>query len=134
MSEPTQEQPEVTTRSPWRVSRIPDHLGRARTSTVVMSVLFLAIFALYLNIRPETPGTVPSGTGAQVPASTTAPAPAPQTTAPTTQESTQDQPTTQTSTPTDLPTGTSTPEPPTDSTTPTTSATLPTPTVSTPSG
>jgi cytoskeletal protein RodZ len=66
----------------WR-SRIPAHLGRARTSTVVLSVLFLAIFALYLNIRPETPGTVAtttSDTGTVQPVPTTT-APAPETTA-----------------------------------------------------
>jgi hypothetical protein len=65
----------------WR-SRIPAHLGRARTSTVVLSVLFLAIFALYLNIRPETPGTVAtttSDTGTVQPVPTTT-APAPETT------------------------------------------------------
>ncbi len=57
MSEPTQEQPQVTaTVSPApppksRWDAIPHHLGRARTSTVVLSVLFLAIGALWLNIR-----------------------------------------------------------------------------------
>jgi cytoskeletal protein RodZ len=57
-------EPSVSTapaRDGWR-SRIPAHLGRARTSTVVLSVLFLAIFALYLNIRPETTGTVATTT------------------------------------------------------------------------
>ena len=78
-------EPSVSTapaRDGWR-SRIPAHLGRARTSTVVLSVLFLAIFALYLNIRPETPGTVAtttSDTGTVQPVPTTT-APAPETTA-----------------------------------------------------
>ena len=59
MSEPTAEQPQVTAtvspatppRSRW--GAIPDHLGRARTSTVVLSLLFLAIGALWVNVRPE---------------------------------------------------------------------------------
>jgi hypothetical protein len=96
------------------MSRIPDHLGRARTSTVVLAVLFLAIFALYLNIRPDPTGTTTAGTGGSVPAGTSAPArevPATTTPAPAT---TQDQPTT-TAVPTtsggstDLPTPTGTP-------------------------
>jgi len=106
MSEPTEEQPtvspEAAPRSPWHVSRIPAHLGRARTSTVVLSVLFLAIFALYLNIRPEPTGAAPAGTGVSVPAATTAPAPVPTTTPPSAPETTRDQPT-----PTDVPTTTS---------------------------
>ncbi|MDT0274593.1 hypothetical protein [Blastococcus goldschmidtiae] len=36
----------------WNWGSVPDHLGRARTSTVILSVLFLAIFTLYLNVRP----------------------------------------------------------------------------------
>jgi hypothetical protein len=56
---PTAEQPQVTAtvspavppRSRW--GAIPRHLGRARTSTVVLSVLFLGIGALWLNIRPD---------------------------------------------------------------------------------
>jgi hypothetical protein len=46
---PTAEQPvgapSVSTDSgpgPWHISRLPSHLGRARTSTVVLSLLFLA--------------------------------------------------------------------------------------------
>jgi hypothetical protein len=59
MTEPTREQPSVTptvttapARSRWHMSRIPPHLGPARTSTVVLAALFLAIGTLYLNIRP----------------------------------------------------------------------------------
>lgn len=61
MTEPTSEQPRVTaTVSPApppksRWDAIPHHLGRARTSTVVLSVLFLAIGALWLNVRPDPP-------------------------------------------------------------------------------
>ena len=81
MTEPertTAEQPVVTpsvstapARGRWHVSRIPAHLGRARTSTVVLSVLFLAIGTLYLNIRPDVPGTTTpatSDTGTEQPA------------------------------------------------------------------
>jgi hypothetical protein len=58
MSEPrTDGQPAVapvvsTAPAPHR-RRIPSHLGPARTSTVVLSVLFLGIFALYLNVKPD---------------------------------------------------------------------------------
>jgi cytoskeletal protein RodZ len=143
MSEPTQEQPavtpEVTTRSPWHVSRIPAHLGRARTSTVVLAVLFLAIGALYLNIRPETTGAATTETGNTAPAvTTTAPPsePAETTTSPA-PETTEDLPTT-TNPPTTsvAPTETTSPEGTTESSTPTPTGTpeLPTPTVSSPTG
>ena len=88
MTEPTAEQPKVTaTVSPaapparprWR--SIPHHLGRARTSTVVLSLLFLAIGALWLNIRPDPQRDVPtSGAGTVV----DSPAPAPETAEPST--------------------------------------------------
>jgi hypothetical protein len=68
VTEPTAEQPQVTAtvspatphRSRW--GAIPRHLGRARTSTVVLSLLFLAIGALWINIRPdpETPPADPA--------------------------------------------------------------------------
>jgi hypothetical protein len=157
VSEPTQEQPEVTpavTTQPagsgW--SRIPDHLGRARTSTVVLTVLFVAVFVLYLYIRPETPGTVPAGTTSNpAPVSTTAPAPktsatstsvAPETTQSesTQSESTQSESTAR-STPTAGPTTSAvptrtTPSAPETTTapTPTGATSLPTPTGSTPTG
>ena len=89
MSEPTQEQPQVTaTVSPApppksRWDAIPHHLGRARTSTVVLSVLFLGIGALWLNVRPDPPdpptNVVPAVEQPLVPAPTTA-APTPGTT------------------------------------------------------
>jgi cytoskeletal protein RodZ len=142
MSEPTQEQaavtPEVTTAPVGgRWSRIPHHLGRARTSTVVLGVLFLAIFALYLNIRPETTGTATTETGntapVQAPASTSESA-TPTTTVP---ETTTEQPTT-TEAPatTDAPTDTTAPEGTTESTVPTPlgTSTVPTPTLTSPAG
>ena len=140
MTGPTQQQPAVTptvttapARSRWRVSKLPPHLGPARTSTVILVVLFLSIGALYLYIRPETTGT--AVTSNQQPAATTAPAapttaapttPAPETTdseAPTT---TTEFPTTESATPepTDETTETPVPEEPTDTGFPTT--TLPT--------
>jgi hypothetical protein len=66
-SEPTREQPAVVptlstapSASRWRWSDIPSHVGPARTSTVVMAVLFVAIFALYLNVRPPLSPAVPT--------------------------------------------------------------------------
>lgn len=52
----------------WHWDAIPDHLGRARTSTVFLSVLFLAVFALYLNVRPDDVATrtTPAGGGSDV--------------------------------------------------------------------
>lgn len=87
------EQPEVTptvstapARSRWQLSRIPAHLGPARTSTVVLAVLFLAIGTLYLNIRPEPTGTTTSGTTGVT--DTNQPAPTYEPTAPTTTDTT----------------------------------------------
>ncbi|MCW2531738.1 MAG: hypothetical protein JWP62_1308 [Blastococcus sp.] len=146
MSEPTQEQPAVTPtvstapeRSRWHVSRIPGHLGRARTSTVVLVVLFLAIGALYLNIRPETTGTVTTGTGNQAPVSTTAPAREPTaTTTPAPETTTGQSTTTEQSTSTGSATDTTTTGGTTQSTVPTptgtTQPTLPSATVSSPTG
>lgn len=148
MSEPTQEQPEVTptvTTAPAgsRWSRIPDHLGRARTSTVVLGVLFVALFTLYLYIRPDTPGATAATTGDQTSVST--PAPAPETSAaPTTEEPTTSGTTPEESTPTEEPTTTAAP---TDTTTqapattrstvtptPTGTTAVPTPTLASPTG
>jgi hypothetical protein len=147
-AEPTQEQPAVTPtvstappRSRWHWSAIPSHLGRARTSTIVLSVLFLAIGTLYLNVRPEDTGTATTGgdTGVQEPAQPTAPAepttPATSSTTepPTTTEgptTTTDQPTTtEGSTTSEAPTGRTTPPETTTSGVPTTTVpTVPTPT------
>jgi hypothetical protein len=97
MSEPTAEQPAVSpsvstdpARGRWHFSRIPSHLGRARTSTVVLAILFLAIGTLYLNIRPETPVTATTsdtGTVPEQPARATTSAPRATTTRPTTSAS-----------------------------------------------
>src|SRR4051812_24173755 len=120
---PTAEQPVVAptvstdpARSRWHWSSVPSHLGRARTSTVVLALLFLAIGALYLNIRPDTPATATTGTTDGVVQDTTTPrTTAPTTTAPQTStapETTTDEPATPTtSEPTDtgLPTDTSVP-------------------------
>jgi hypothetical protein len=35
----------------WR-QKVPAHIGRARISTLLLGVLFLALFALYLGVRP----------------------------------------------------------------------------------
>src|SRR5215217_2227428 len=92
VEQPVVEPPHVSTAPPpsrphrwW--SSIPPHLGKARTSTVIMSLLFLAIFALYINVRPDP--VRPPATGGTVaptaPARTTAPPPAttvPETTTP----------------------------------------------------
>jgi len=138
--EPTAEQPAVAPTvstdpqpGPWHISRIPSHLGRARTSTLVLGFLFLAIGALWLNIRPEEPSpltTPASNTGTEqqpipvVPTTT-----APETTAeptteapePTTAPTTSDEPTA-----TRSPTGTTTAEP--TGTTGTSFPTFPSPT------
>ncbi len=55
-------------------SAIPHHLGRARTSTVVLVLLFLSVGVLHLYVKPdaETPPTTPTGnTGVTEPAPTT---------------------------------------------------------------
>jgi outer membrane biosynthesis protein TonB len=138
MSEPrkeTAEQPVVAPsvsadpgRGPWRLSRIPSHLGRARTSTLVLGLLFLAIGALYLNIRPDPPATAQtptSDTGIVQPAPppTEEPTPAPEPTPTPTEEPTEttdDVPTTTAEpTPTEEPTETTTPEETTETSVPT---------------
>jgi len=143
---PTGEQPVVTpsvTTAParGRLARIPSHVGRARTSTLVLSLLFLAIGALYLNIRPDAPATVTtpadSGTVQPVP-TTTAPTPVPTTEATTEPTTTapgttteEESTTTAESTPTEETPETTTPEetaetsPPTEPS-PTSRATSPT--------
>jgi hypothetical protein len=131
---PTAEQPTVTptvTTDPGRSRRswsgVPSHLGRARTSTVVLGLLFLAIGALYLNIRPDTTVTTTTNTGSTVedtPPTTTAPTTtAPETTTP---ESTTEEVPTESTEPTE-PTDTAVPtdtSAPTDTSEPT--ATFPT--------
>jgi len=71
-------------------SAVPHHLGRARTSTVVLALLFVGLYTLYLNVRPPDVPTVPTtdGTTVQTPAPTNSPLPTetaePTTTAPAT--------------------------------------------------
>lgn len=85
--EPTREQPgpQLSTapatgrRRIWPSRRVPGHIGRARTSTVVLAVLFVAFFALWIGVRPVTTSStvVPATTDTSV----IAPVPAPATTA-----------------------------------------------------
>lgn len=44
------------------LSAVPHHLGRARTSTVVLALLFVGLYTLYLYVRPpdEAVRTVPA--------------------------------------------------------------------------
>ena len=76
MTTPREEQPQtevaaipsVTTAPPrarWRFANVPSRLGRARTSTVVLAVLFVAVFVLWVYVRPETVAT-PAGTTGDV--------------------------------------------------------------------
>jgi len=102
--------PSVTTAPPrarWRFANVPSRLGRARTSTVVLAVLFVAVFVLWVYVRPETVAT-PAGTTGDVnapvaPVSTssvpTTTSEAPATTDPTTTAPSET--TTESSTPTD---------------------------------
>ena len=132
MSEPTAEQPQVTaTVSPpdpprTRWGAIPHHLGRARTSTVVLSLLFLAVGALWLNIRPdpEVPPASSESVVDQPATDTVVPTTAPTTTPevptteaePTTAPTTSEVPTTTSEIPATTGTGTGTPLPTTSGT------------------
>ncbi len=119
--EPARE-PSVSTAPPaaprrwW--SSVPHHLGRARTSTVVLALLFVGLYVLWLYVRPPDVPTAPAtdGTTVQTPAAT-APAEPPATTGPTT---TAPAPTTSpTPDPTSLPPAeTGGEEPPAETTTP----------------
>jgi hypothetical protein len=97
----------------WQWHALPDHLGRARTSTVILSVLFLAIFALYLNVRPPVDDrTSPARDDSNVDAPLNPVLPT--------------EPTTTAPEPTEEPTPTTEPEetgPPSETDTPTTSST-----------
>ena len=55
-------------------SAVPHHLGRARTSTVVLALLFVGVYTLYLHVRPPDPVVAP----AQEPTVQTPVAPAPE--------------------------------------------------------
>ncbi|MGY1623739.1 hypothetical protein ACI789_16200 [Geodermatophilus sp. SYSU D00965] len=119
----TGEAPAVSTAPPAGLRRrwwsaVPHHLGRARTSTVVLAILFLAIGTLYLYVRPESTASTsvdPAG-GSSVPAPQTAEPSAPaETTAPT-----------ETTEPTETSAPTTEPDAPT--TTPSRSSSAPAPT------
>jgi hypothetical protein len=88
-------QPAVTAMPATRRSRLfpggrlPARIGRARTSTVVLGLLFVLLFALYVAVRPDpveyTTVTTTSGQTLRVPASDvlpppTTPVPAPEST------------------------------------------------------
>ena len=107
----------------WHRSALPDHLGRARTSTVVLSVLFVADFALYLTVRPDvgTRGTSPAGGGSDVEAPANPLVPVEPTTPPPTEEP---EPTTDPdgTEPSEAPTTSPTPGSPTSPTTRTSTA------------
>lgn len=127
------ESPSVST-APARsgpFSRIPSHLGRARTSTVVLGLLFVGIFALWLSIKPAEPGTgstTTTETGTEQPV----PVPVPTTTAP---ETSTDPTTTAPRSTTSAPTTASEPttdEEPSDTTAPEETAEPTLPTVSPP--
>ncbi|MGY1682117.1 hypothetical protein [Geodermatophilus sp. SYSU D01176] len=118
-------------------SSVPHHLGRARTSTVVLALLFVGLYALYLNVRPPDPTAVTTPaqeSTVQTPAPSDPPllptgTPEPTTTAPA--------PTTTpgTSAPTPTPPAETTGEVPAESTAPTTAdegTTAPVPTTAAP--
>jgi cytoskeletal protein RodZ len=72
--------PRVTTAPPrarWRFGRVPARLGRARTSTVALAVVWLLVALLWLDVRPPSAQIAPTGdtsTGTVSSAPTTAPA------------------------------------------------------------
>jgi hypothetical protein len=92
----------VSPDTPLRRRRLPEHVGPARTSTVLLAVAFLLIGMLYLFVKPpepadagtartDSPGTSRSSDPTQqAPAST-----APSSTAPTSEEPTPSEPTTE---------------------------------------
>jgi hypothetical protein len=88
-------QPAVTAMPATRRSRLfpggrlPARIGRARTSTLVLGLMFVLLFALYVAVRPDpveyTTVTTTSGQTLRVPASDvlpppTSPVPAPEST------------------------------------------------------
>ena len=74
-------------------SAVPHHLGRARTSTVVLALLFVGVYTLYLHVRPPDPVVAPAQESTvQTPASP-APADPAETTEPTTPAPTTTDPT-----------------------------------------
>ena len=56
--------PRVTTAPPrarWRFGRVPARLGRARTSTVALAVVWLLVALLWLDVRPPSAQIAPTG-------------------------------------------------------------------------
>ncbi|MGY1834882.1 hypothetical protein ACI79P_07225 [Blastococcus sp. SYSU DS0510] len=104
---------------------IPRHLGRARTSTVVLAILFVAVFALWLNVKPPAQGAPATGETAVTeptqPTGTTEPAQTEQTEPTEEPETTtqQPEPTTSPSAPTTTAPGTTTTAPETTAPAPT---------------
>ena len=85
----------------WR-QKVPAHIGRARTSTLVLAALFVVFATLYLLVRPAVEYTTvetTSGQTVRVPVSELAPTTEPPAPAPTSE-------------PTEVPTEAPTPSPP----------------------
>jgi hypothetical protein len=102
MTTPREERPQVSApatpsastappRSRWRFGTVPSHVGPARTSTVVLAVLFVGLFVLWLYVRPPDPAQAPAAGTTDV----TTPAPVPQQAPPTTEAPTTVPPTTE---------------------------------------
>ena len=87
-------------RSRWSWPRVPAHVGPARTSTLILALLFVGVFALYLVVRPESATVATTGTsgGAQPTQVQQQPLPTATTTAPRTTPTTTPTPTSATST------------------------------------
>jgi hypothetical protein len=136
--------PTVSTVPPASRRRIPAHLGPARTSTVILAVLWLALGALYLNVRPESPETAsrsstvqttdPARTATAPPAPTTAPATTTTATTTGTATTTAETTTAETTTSTPAITGTSEPTASEPTTTPPPTTAVPLPPTTTPTG
>jgi hypothetical protein len=94
-------------RSRWRWGAVPARLGRARTSTVVLAVLWIAVFVLYVIVRPVPVQSQTTGGGAGGPVAPASTSPAPTASPSRTTESTTGTPastTSASSTPTQRPT------------------------------
>jgi hypothetical protein len=139
--QPVVEQPSVRTApAPSRIQRwwasVPPHVGPARTSTVVLAVLFLALGSLYLTVRPEPAPVVAVQT--TTPAATTARTKVPATSTPAGTTTETPTPTTVTTTvptsgpTTGTPSATTTTETPTGTVVPTTEVPTTAPTTTEP--
>ncbi len=74
-------------------SAVPHHLGRARTSTVVLALLFVGVYTLYLHVRPPDPAVAPAQESTVQTPARPAPADPAETTEPTTPAPTTTDPT-----------------------------------------